>query len=267
MSKTRTMEIVSLIGVTLSIYGFLFGVWEGVLDTGWDLLLKVSPSLTVTDNPDAPIAPKIIFFLLIALIIIVFGQLVTHFGEIRVRNELWPVTRCILAIIALVCMGIFIFKFSNTNPGAIITTLGQLFVFGSSLYVAYERSRYRFLDRQQASSILKNLWKNRLASAALENTNLSILSLKTKQYLKPYIVEKINKELRVDDQVFPLKDGAYVLLWKADARVAENVAGHLSNFLKMNQIECDTGISTFPSDGNQLSSLIEIADNHLSALA
>ena len=264
MNNSKITESISLIGVILSIFAFIFWPWD-FTQSGFVLVFKLSKYFAFQELPLDMARKRAIFLILLGLAIILITQVVAVIGVIRAKSGKWATAEMGLSLVALILLIVLFFQFSARTEGVAITGMGEMLALGGSIALAYRRWQFfEFPERNKAIEKVHKSWLNRLVQAATSNTPVSILSIETSKFLGPSYVEMMIEELRANDAAYPLKDGIYVLLWKTEPVVAGNVARHLQNFMLENgQIQSWIGIASFPPDGDQINTLLEKANQAL----
>lgn len=125
---------------------------------------------------------------------------------------------------------------------------------------------FSYPDRGEARELIEKAWKGVLAEATADNVPLAALALATSRSLHPREVTLVDDELRSRDQIFPVRDGLFVMLWNVGLKGALAVAHHIQEILaRQMQIESRVGVACFPTDGEEVGTLLERAERALEA--
>jgi len=270
MSKTNVAEALGLIGITLALFSFIFGSWSGVL-TGLDILFEVAQQYIQPGTMDGVMSipgenpfNRIISILIVSISLSLVSQVVILPMTFRTRNIAWISTKAAVSFFTLTLLSVLLINFRARQNGIIITALGALLILISAALTLFYEKKHLLLDRGKAAIRLRIVWEERLKRAAVENTPVSILAMKTQKFWNSHHTGIITRELRVGDSVFPVKNGSYVLIWNTDAEKAANVARHLQHLLlKECQIESQIGIACYPADDDDIIALVEKAEDDL----
>lgn len=262
MIRTKTSEYISLVGTSLAIFGYLFGLWSGVL-SGLDLFIDILNTYSKTITTGDAYYDTVLINIIVGLFLVLIVQIIVTIYEIRTKNETMTLLNFLSSIIGLISLGILFIKYDAYTSGPILTSLGEgvvLFSTASRIIIGYQ---IRFMKRRDTAAKHCSSWQVRLANAKLYNTPVSILSITTSKFLIAKYRGLLIEELRSHDAVIPVCDGAYILLWKTNAETAKIVATHLQNFLLQYQIQSQIGIASFPKDSEEICKLVQYSDQAL----
>lgn len=252
-------EIVNLIGVTLAIFGFIFGPWLGSRSGLW-VLADLAMRLTGSDRPADIGRQQAIFILLVALALILIGLAVALYADIRTKKRPWSIAEILLAAAALGLLAILFFNYAARTAGVMLTALGCMITGGGALAINYGGLREGYPERGQALPRLEQMWTGMLTDARASNTPLSILYLSTPEPMRPDVVDLVDAQLRARDIEFPTQEGLFVLLWETDTDGAVTAAHHLQDILTEQAHGYSwIGVASFPEDGDQMGALLERA--------
>ncbi len=116
-------------------------------------------------------------------------------------------------------------------------------------------------SRKKSAPYLREDWAATLLRAKQESVPVSILALETSKATESTPFDLLSKELRNADQLFPLSNGAYILLWNTDPKSAIYVARKLKQLMQDNNHKFPRlGIATSDVHGYDLALLIAHAD-------
>ena len=254
-----TTEIVSLIGVTLAIFGFVFGPWLGSRSGLW-VLADLARFLTRPDRPADIGRQQGIFILLLPLALILIGLAVALYADIRTKKRHWSIAEILLTAAALVLLAILFFNYDARTAGVMLTALACMIAGGGALAINYRGLRAGYPERSKALPRLEQMWTGMLVDARDSNTPLSILALSTSEPMRPEVVDLVDEELRARDIEFPTQEGLFVLLWETDTEGAVTAARHLQDILaEQAHGRSWIGVANFPEDGDQMSVLLDRA--------
>jgi len=253
-----TEEIVNLGGVILAIFAFIFGPWLGTRSGLW-LLVNLAGSWM--REPAAMGGRQLgIFILLVTLTLILIGFAVALYADLRTKERRWSVAGILLAVAALVLLGVLFFVYDARTAGVLLTALGCMTAGGGALAINYRGLRAGYPERSKALPRLGQMWTGVLADAQASNTPLSVLALSTSEPMCSEVVDLVDEELRARDIEFPTQEGLFVLLWEANTGGAVTAARHLQDILAdQGHGYSWIGMATYPDDGDQMKLLLERA--------
>ncbi|MEI7987893.1 MAG: hypothetical protein WCI88_02560 [Chloroflexota bacterium] len=250
-----TRKSVQSISLLIILYGLFLAPWMGVRTA-----LEILIDLLSTINRGSVSSLRWIlgsqFLALYIMALIASVILITNF-----RYDIPPKTSNILILISglggFILSIALIFQGARIN-GALICVLG----FMGLIVIAYRNISEAFLERTTAISKLSNIWMKKLDEAKGQNIPLSILSIWVDHIPPVEEASQLAHSLRAHDEIFPVKDGYYLLLWDTNVTQAEKAAGYIKQSLqklgKYGQIY--TGISCFPLADDLIESLLKNAN-------
>ena len=125
---------------------------------------------------------------------------------------------------------------------------------------------FSYPKRSESLPALEKAWEPTLARARASHTPLAIVAMATSRAPRADDVALAEEELRTQDRVFPVREGLFILLWKASPHSAERVAFHLRETLASSKdLHSHVGMANLPEDGDQLGELLERAESALEA--
>jgi hypothetical protein len=253
------VEIVNLIGVTLAIFGFIFGPWLGSRSGLW-VLADLARFLMGADRPADIGRQQGIFILLVALALILIGLAVALYADMRTSKRHRSITEFLLAAAALVLLGKLFFSYDARTAGVMLTALGCMIAGGGALAINHRGLREGYPERGKALPRLEQLWAGMVADASASNKPLSILALSTSEPMHFEVVDLVDAQLRARDIEFPTREGLFVLLWETDTGGAVTAAHHLQDILaEQGHGYSWIGVASYPEDGDQMRTLLERA--------
>ena len=92
-----------------------------------------------------------------------------------------------------------------------------------------------------AALFLRRRWAPILVEALQANVPVSVLAVRTSRRLSSHEMEMLKRELRARDEVFVVRDGLFILLWRTSREGAHFVANKVRTILAAHRIESWVG--------------------------
>jgi hypothetical protein len=269
MGRIKVHMAMMLVGVTIALFGYLFGLWSGVL-SGLDISIKIMrewsqrlPAGIMSIPGDIPIQTTI-FFIIAGIGLVLLAQLIILLPILRGQRIFWGYIETILSTLGVILLAVLILKYSASTSGIIITFVGGLLILAGDVMLLYQELPFRLSDRTRAKKIISLRWHEKLSLAERGKVMFAVISIQAAKYLKTSQVDYLNNELRGDDAIFPVRDGAYVQVWNVNQNGAYAVANHIQDSLQIHyEVESKIGIACYPEDGQSLEELAAYADSAL----
>jgi len=90
--------------------------------------------------------------------------------------------------------------------------------------------------------LLRRRWAPILVEALQTDVPVSVLAVRTSRRLSSYEIQRIKNELRARDEIFLVREGFFVLLWRASREGAHFVANKVRTLLAVQRINAWIGV-------------------------
>ncbi len=97
-------------------------------------------------------------------------------------------------------------------------------------------------DVNDAALFLRRRWAPILVEALQADIPVSVLAARTSRRLSLYEIQSIKNELRARDEIFPVREGFFLLLWRASREEAHFVAKKVRALLVAQRIDAWIGV-------------------------
>jgi len=253
-------EAYSLIGLCIASVGFLFIPWEqrtlGIENSGLQLWLNLQQAISTSDVFANTARIQAIFaWLSVIPIGLVLQIILTSVAFVHQRNW-WNILSAVVWGLTVLALGVLYRGFGAATSGVIVTLVGSVIALGGMLAAFYWNAPARLSDHRGASPKVAEAWTPLLIEARANYATLAVLALGTPQGLSLNSIELLQKELRGRDQIVPVQNGLFILLWQIKIENTVALAHKLQGVLGL---PSRIGSANFPEDGAEMGELLNKA--------
>jgi hypothetical protein len=270
MNKNSFLKITisSLIGLLIGGAALTSGVWVlrtiGPSLTAIDLWLGLRTSLNSPEILSNTWRQQEIYNWLSIIIGCFILQVITTILILNWRKVIgWGIS-LILWIVILLATGILMISYHAVVSGVMWLAFGCILALIGELWVILNEISFSRHDHLKELATVAQRWAKIIHKAQEQKKNFSILAIQTNPPVSFEELQKMQIELRGQDQIYTVQNGMYVLLWQISLENTPLMANKLLNVIQgFSTREVQIGYACYPADGDSMQNLLSHATQAL----